>query len=795
MKKIIIGMLLLIPLIIVASVLLAIDVITVQAYIAVDRIELNYQSLELNLSDGSFDGLRATVYPTGARNKTVIWTVENLTPTVEYDGDIAAVDQSGKITLYSYGVFDVVATAADGNKKAVCPVYVKGDRVTGITLLAPETSLEVGRNMRLAAVFSPVDAVLKEVEFTSSDPSVLRVDQNGIVVALSPGAAKITCSSDGITAESETITVLPAATYFGNEVYVPGNRVLLSDYLSGTPAVISGGHIEGGEFVFDPGADSAVLETGGKEFRFIKCASGEIIIENENILNGGEFRQGKLRLVLKAVFLESARRYSSFPSADFESSDSSIASIGSDGKVTLNASGEVVLTARSAGFSASVSIKSVKPVSLIVLDNRNESDRRGIAAETVFGNKYYENGVLKNAFLDIGIIFPSGAKTDEFFYSTDKPSVASFIDGRLEIFGDVSGIETITATVTAKISPYESLPPVFKTRTIRIKEGVNCRSFDDLKRATEAGLDAMLFADIGYPESGGNIVLRSNIYGNGRVIDATPFMDKKTEFKMIEIRASGVLISNAILRSDVPENIVKSDGLRGTILQIGSKTSPDFITGIRIEYSVLENCYHNIVADRAGFKVTGSIIRNASNFGVFLESTENGDSYSYSEAAFKNSVISNIVAPAIAVVASTPAERQSTLKIEGFLDIYNWQQLDSMRMIDRELLKGNPAVNEWLKTLLKTMLRQEFAKKDYDEIRYDEGEISYMHLGIITAGAFFDCTTVPEIEDTRLKPTELKILDNFGLRPVLVYGYDKYADITPSMEPVENEELYEKLRG
>ena len=69
MKKVLIGVLILIPIIIVASVLLTTNIISKNSYLPVDRVELNENYIEFSLDNGNtIDTLKATVYPRLAKN-------------------------------------------------------------------------------------------------------------------------------------------------------------------------------------------------------------------------------------------------------------------------------------------------------------------------------------------------------------------------------------------------------------------------------------------------------------------------------------------------------------------------------------------------------------------------------------------------------------------------------------------------------------------------------------------------------------------------------------------------------
>lgn len=797
MKKIIIGMLLLLPLIIVASVMLAIDVITVEAYIAVDRVELNHTSLELELSAVSYDGLVATVYPTGARNKKVIWSIEDAFPTVEYDGEIAEIDpDTGKIMLYSYGTFTVVVRTEDGNKTAVCNVYIKGDKVKKITLNAGKDTLETGESLRLDAVFYPIDAIVKDINWNSNNPSVIKVDQNGIVTAINEGEAKIRVEAGDAYAEYTLIAVRGVSKY-GSEIYLSSQKVNLDDilFVGWSLSSVTGGTVSGNEFTFN--ADEAVLATNRGSITLKKCGPDEIIIENAAFFEGYTLKTGKLPVILTAVYKDCLKGTAG---VSWQSSDTSVAEIDSSGRITGKGKGSVLITATMGTESASIEIDVIKPVSLIVLDKNTQTEKRGIAATTLYGNKVYGPNGLEPAVIDIGITFPADATPDEFIFETDNAALAVFNEpGKLSLTGDFAGGKNVTVTVTAKVSPYASVS-VSRSFTIKVYNGVNCYTFEDLKRAAGEGLGAFLHSDIEY--GGPTLELRSSLYGNGYILSGINYAGKDKAYNMLKIMSSNVTVSNLRIVSDDPSRISISDGLRGYALVVGDKALPERISGVRIEYCTIEDAYYCIDIHKSEISIEGSILRNCSNFGVNIENEKLKDgTYDYSDVTFKNCVMSNIVAPAITVTSKNETDVQSTLKIQGFLDIYNWQQLDSMRMLDRKIIE-NEGLNEIFTTLLKNLLKSEFQKSRYDDVRYDKDGISYLHLGIIMAGALHECNTVPEFEgEDRLYKFVPEVLHDgsiipISLKPVTLYVYKPgHTDILPGDEPAEDLALYARLRG
>lgn len=338
MKKIIVFMLLLLPLIIVASVMLAVDIISVEAYIPVDKIVLNNSYVELNLSDQFFDGLVATVYPTSANDKVVSWKVEDIQKTVPtYLGTAVEIDENGRVSFYTYSTFKVVASAA--GKSASCLFYIKGDKVESVEILSGITSLSTGESEFLSAVFHPIDAIVENVEWQSSNDSILTVDNNGIITGIATGKAMVTVEvvDTNISATKE-ITVVEGVSIYG-ESFFAGNGFSLDGIPN--PNIISGGSIIDEKLYFDN--DIVILSSNDKEITITKCQRDDIVIQHNSFFVDYKLKVGKLPLTLSAIYLEAGR--TDKPSVVWTSSDTSKAEINNNGSVLAKDTGLVTFTA------------------------------------------------------------------------------------------------------------------------------------------------------------------------------------------------------------------------------------------------------------------------------------------------------------------------------------------------------------------------------------------------------------------------------------------------------------------
>ena len=155
--------------------------------VAVTGVTLNYE--ELTLVSGDTITLIATVKPDDADNKSVIWTSGN--------PEVATVNDNGFVTALSEGIATIVVTAVDGNISANCKVKVSRHEisVTDITLNHEALTLAPKDTITLIATVQPDDADNKNVTWTSSNPAMATVNNDGLVTAIANGEAIITAST------------------------------------------------------------------------------------------------------------------------------------------------------------------------------------------------------------------------------------------------------------------------------------------------------------------------------------------------------------------------------------------------------------------------------------------------------------------------------------------------------------------------------------------------------------------------------------------------------------------------
>lgn len=154
--------------------------------VAVSDIKLS--STSLLMIEGETLPVVATVLPANADNKTVYWATDN--PSV-------ATVSGGTVTAVKAGNAVITATTEDGGRTATCRIEVQSPYIAVKTLSFEKTEIElgIGDEFGLQVIVLPENATNKDVIWSSSNPSVATVDQDGKVKGNKAGEASITVTT------------------------------------------------------------------------------------------------------------------------------------------------------------------------------------------------------------------------------------------------------------------------------------------------------------------------------------------------------------------------------------------------------------------------------------------------------------------------------------------------------------------------------------------------------------------------------------------------------------------------
>ena len=168
--------------------------------IVASSIKLDKSSLKV--VKASVTNLSATILPANTLNKTITWTSSN--------SKVATVDKNGKVTAVSIGKATITAKT-NNNKSATCSIEVINPvAVEKVIINKTFEEMRVNNTIDLKATIVPSNATNKAVTWTSSNSKVATVDKNGKVTAVSVGKAIITAkSNNGKTADCIIEVVIP----------------------------------------------------------------------------------------------------------------------------------------------------------------------------------------------------------------------------------------------------------------------------------------------------------------------------------------------------------------------------------------------------------------------------------------------------------------------------------------------------------------------------------------------------------------------------------------------------------
>lgn len=878
MKKVLIGVLILIPIIIVASVLLTTNIISKNSYLPVDRVELNENYIEFSLDNGNtIDTLKATVYPRLAKNHNLTWSIEEQHSDIPFvyakddpcqdcadlsdkelkehiatnHIDIATIDNNGVVTVYGYGSFIVKVTTEEGNKFATCSVKVVGDKVTKIELMPYGSSsklsendvisLDKGERLLVNPIFTPGGARNKTVTWKSADESIVEVDKNGILSAKGAGETTISVSSND-TGIGTSVKVKVNNGVFKGESYCytadttvnVKNHMNVSDF---TSVKVAGGTLSSdGTLNFEENATVATVTVNGKTFTAIKVdalSDDDIVFKNYDILlqklhnkNGDEVEyivKRGLPIYLEVVYRNPAK--SGVPEVEFSSNDIAPGSpivnikqydqtgkesnVGNVAMIEPNKEGDVKIVAKDRATNktcTTVELKVVTPVVAINLALNATDAKRGIAAETVFGNKIFNADCTETSPYSFNMDFnyPKDVDFENFEFSTSDESIAKFSDEKgsynklvlKEIPDEKKGLKNkVTITIKAKYPMYDNLP-VVATYVLNVIDGYTVSNETQLKKALHEKKESVaiyvkdstaggkLEISAGNDTDASRITMQegTSMYGNGFIVcfNEQDMINRKNDYfnELLKIKTSNVHVENAILRMGYNDPEAKNGLLQWEksrrcvrilheIENYDDETkNNEMINNISFKYCIFENAKTVMEIAGADVNIEGCVFRNSSANSLFIPMAGNTSTYGRLPAnvTLKNTVFTHSALMPISVTTdfdrdknrkdesgnvvgypegSTWEDMKKTgykdhfINVEGFLDIYNWINIDDFATTGSGLIPPTG-----LGDALDNLISQEGSKiianvllnEQYKDVRHTINNQEYVHLGIAVLG-------------------------------------------------------------
>ena len=318
----------------------------------VTSIQLDVHRVTTSLLTGTYQ-LTYTIEPKGEGvNRDVTWT--SSAP------DIATVSENGLVTFLKPGKATIVVKTIDGgisgNLIDTCEFYINNP-VTSVDLDYTDITLKMGEEFRLTALVLPEDASDKTVLWSSSDTNAATVNENGMVTAVNSGSATILCKSadsgetsmcnvtvyqpvTGVTISNESMTVRKGQEFWLNATCQPENAMNKLIIWSSSDTSIATVDKNGKVTAVEPG-DCVITATSQDSGVTARCSltvtqpiTGISLNTNAKTILAGE----KFVIIPTIEPLDADNK-----NVTYTSSDTSVATVDSDGIVTGVRGGKTVI--------------------------------------------------------------------------------------------------------------------------------------------------------------------------------------------------------------------------------------------------------------------------------------------------------------------------------------------------------------------------------------------------------------------------------------------------------------------
>lgn len=702
MKKIIIAILLLIPILVILTIdasgkLIASALVDIPAEsVVIKRGGAVLKSDEIYLEEYAGTNKKYTLFSEifpGIATDGMIWASS--------DPEIAEVipsesrKDSAEVVFKNYGSVDITCTSEKNSSITSRVTLYVGGEIPGYMQIASydgsvyeEISLPRYGVSSLVAQVKPAKSVKSEkIEWVTSNAAVATVDDNGVVRAVGEGNCTVTAS---VSAKGKTIEKSVSVSVSGSSLLKEKYVYAFSDPFDVSPYLAySGSEVEGGSLVSLSGVGSfekkrVKVSYSGRteELVLIKTDNAKtLVFENVSYLKEGALASF-LALGTSNVRLKAIATDGSSPSVRYHSSAESVLRFDESGRLFAVGSGSAELWASAEGYTSErITVSVTAAVDDFRLSQSEYMDSVGLMQERVFGNRTYLDGRYeKSVTLSITSSSPQGASIEAFSFESANQDLAKVDAHGVVTFAD--DVDGKSVTITATAYNQEGMA-VRKSYTFRLVNGVNVGTefesahFDreagekpdfspyyDFKTVAESGeaQAIVLHCDIYYParSEGGEAIKNCNVdlYGNGKKLDGQYFVQSVEDDEMLLLwdfesytdmpEKLDVKLMNLNLQATQPttedskatfEELNSKGG--GAIGVKGKYPEGDHSASFTIKGCLFQYAYSHMNFAIGDFVIDGCIFRNNSASSIVLQQS----TYGTANCKVKNCIFSNTIAP------------------------------------------------------------------------------------------------------------------------------------------------------
>jgi|AGTN01.2.fsa_nt_gi Bacterial Ig-like domain (group 2). len=640
------------------------------------------------------------------------------------------------------GVARVILRAENNrNVYKVITVYIREAAIKEVVFYTGDgtvvdSGLKVYGKTRVFADIIPNEALSgASVEWTSEDENVAKVSKNGSVTPVAPGKTHITLSCLDTSGNKFTASLAVDTTKAlvnANVLYSSGEadaEFVFQNAVVNKRATVE--EIEKGKF-------RILYEGLTADVEIIEAEEGEWELEEIPAVlftNNGPF-------FLSALIKESGEKISPAYSVD----KPEILKI-KDGALTPLKRGAAVLTASFEGKTKKYTIEARERPTYFTLKLNKEDYETGIKMARNWGlNWFIGEGLELTNLFRFGCSLEDGQ--GDVLWESDNTGYAAIDENALIFFKPAAAGNSVKITASIMVGNYRSkLTRSFTFNFVSDPEAINIYGTAEFRKAYNSD-PYRTFVLQGNMNSGADydwtIYIRNDFYGNGFMIDAKGMeMNRYTDVLKLNGEDSLPAGKNSYLIEDVVIEGAKdyeSAAERGEAINVYHMTAP-----VTLRYVVARYLNNSISIDNSTDVTVEGCILGDSYFSAIAYLSYPGVDR---KLTLKNSVFKPTVGPSI--IATNNFVRPEyfnkqyfpTTRIEGFLDIYNWKTSEEIKGILSPMDPGtlgeiggflDPSkVYESIGKAIKTIFeRPEIASQAYVE----EGK-RYFCVGMLALGLY-----------------------------------------------------------
>ena len=320
----------------------------------VDETDIKLSKTNINLTIGGTTKVAATVVPENATYRSVMWTSSN--PSV-------ATVNNGLIEGKSVGTAEIIVSTTHKNISKKINVTVSNVEAESISLNKKTLDLTVGSKESLTVTFNPNNTSNKTITWTSSNTGIITV-KDGLVVAKGVGTATVTAKSsngktascianvkaDNVPVQSLSLNVNVINTTVGDEIHLNAtikpdnatNKIVTWESSNSNVATVLDGVVK------TKGVGTATITAtsinGKKDTCTVTVKSNDVEVQSVTLnSNNIKTKVGEEVSLMATISPSNATN----KTITWSSSDTSVATVSSSGKVTGKNEGTATITAKS----------------------------------------------------------------------------------------------------------------------------------------------------------------------------------------------------------------------------------------------------------------------------------------------------------------------------------------------------------------------------------------------------------------------------------------------------------------